>query len=93
MTYQRHLPKSSKKFEISEQIVQAKFVVLGAGSIGSTKILLRSKTEGLEVSGALGSRFTGNGDAVAFSYEGNEVANSVGMKSGIFFSYLSIVKI
>ena len=72
--------------EVAKQVqtVRSKLVVLGAGSIGSTKILLESKEQGLELSDTLGTRFTGNGDALGFSYHGDETVNSVGMETGMF---------
>ncbi len=48
--------------------VKARFVVLGAGSLGSTEILLRSQQNGLSLSPQLGQRFSGNGDVLAFGY-------------------------
>ncbi|WP_088287103.1 alpha/beta fold hydrolase [Ideonella sp. A 288] len=48
--------------------VRARIVVLGAGSLGSTEILLRSKERGLSLSKRLGQRFSGNGDVLAFGY-------------------------
>lgn len=44
----------------------ARVVVLAAGSLGSTEILLRSGAPNLQLSGLLGSRWTGNGDALGF---------------------------
>ena len=49
--------------------VTADHVFLGAGSLGSSEILLRSKAKGLPLSDRLGSRFSGNGDALGFSYD------------------------
>lgn len=49
--------------------VIADHVVLGAGALGSTEILLRSQARGLPLSGQLGCRFSGNGDALGFSYD------------------------
>jgi cholesterol oxidase len=49
--------------------VFADVVVLAAGTLGSTQILMRSRTEGLAVSPRLGSRFSGNGDVLAFAYD------------------------
>lgn len=49
--------------------VLADHVILGAGALGSTEILLRSAEHGLQVSPTLGSRFSGNGDALGFSYD------------------------
>jgi cholesterol oxidase len=47
--------------------VAADIVVLAAGSLGSTEILLRSQAAGLPLSGQVGQRFSGNGDFLAFS--------------------------
>ncbi len=44
----------------------ARVVVLGAGSIGSSEILMRSQSEHLDFSRQLGCNWTGNGDALGF---------------------------
>lgn len=49
--------------------VTADVVVLGAGSLGSTEILLRSREKGLPLSDRLGRSFSGNGDVLAFGYD------------------------
>ena len=54
-------------------------VVLGAGTLGSTEILLRSQRQGLPVSDWLGSRFTSNGDAIAIAYNNDVPVNGVGV--------------
>ena len=59
--------------------VRASQVILGAGSLGSTEILLRSKEKGLSVSGRLGERFTGNGDVLGFAYNCEEKINGIGL--------------
>lgn len=43
-------------------------VVLSAGTVGSTEILLRSACEGLSCSGRLGFGFSGNGDYLGLAY-------------------------
>lgn len=43
-----------------------KLVFLGAGAIGSTEILLRSKQAGLPMSTSIGQSMSGNGDILAF---------------------------
>jgi cholesterol oxidase len=43
-------------------------VVLSAGSLNSTEILLRSESKGLTVSPALGTKFNGNGDFFGLAY-------------------------
>jgi choline dehydrogenase-like flavoprotein len=43
-----------------------KLVVFGAGSLGTTEILLRSKQMGLSMSETLGTEMSGNGDMLGF---------------------------
>jgi cholesterol oxidase len=61
------------------QFVTADVVVLAAGTIGSTEILLRSRALGLPVSDLLGHRFSGNGDVLAFAYDTDRSVSSVGL--------------
>jgi len=56
----------------------ARTVIVGAGVLGTTGILLRSKALGLAVSDELGGRFSGNGDAFAFAYNCNDRLDTVG---------------
>jgi cholesterol oxidase len=49
-------------------VVRARTVVLAAGALGSTEILLRSRAAGLPVSPRLGQRFSTNGDALAMGW-------------------------
>ncbi|MEW5963313.1 MAG: GMC oxidoreductase [Pseudomonadota bacterium] len=57
----------------------AAMVVLAAGTLGSTEILLRSREKGLALSDALGQRFSANGDIIAFGYGAREPVNAVGV--------------
>ena len=57
------------RFAAPDTFVFADVVVLAAGALGSTEILLRSQARGLAVSPRLGHRFTGNGDVLAFAYD------------------------
>jgi cholesterol oxidase len=59
--------------------VEAKTVVLSAGTLGSTEILLRSRDEGLPVSDRLGERFSANGDIIAFALGGEGRVNGIGV--------------
>lgn len=43
-------------------------VFLGAGSLGTTEILLRSKSMGLSMSDCVGQGMSGNGDMLTFGY-------------------------
>ena len=49
--------------------VTADIVVVGAGALGSTEIMLRSRANGLSLSDRLGEAFSGNGDILAFGYD------------------------
>ncbi|ROQ40069.1 cholesterol oxidase [Frondihabitans sp. PhB188] len=56
--------------------VSCDLVVLGAGAIGTTGILLRSTQ--LDLSPALGDRFSGNGDALAVAYNSTDRRTGLG---------------
>jgi len=53
-------------------------VILAAGAINSTEILLRSAMHGLSVSPALGTCFSGNGDFFGLAYNGDYATNVLG---------------
>ena len=55
--------------------------MLGAGAIGTTEILLRSRSKGLPVSPLLGQRLSGNGDLLAFAYNCDRAVNTVGSEA------------
>lgn len=57
-------PSSDPKSAVPVQMT-ARLVVLAAGSLGSTEILMRSAGS-IPVSNTIGSRWTGNGDALGF---------------------------
>ncbi|UXY16357.1 GMC oxidoreductase [Chitiniphilus purpureus] len=76
--YYQLLANQREAFDAPELCVNADLVVLGAGSLGSTEILLRSREQGLALSGQLGRRFTGNGDVLAFGYNLDRPVNGVG---------------
>lgn len=59
--------------------VTASIIVLGAGTLGSTEILLRSRAHGLALSPALGSRFSGNGDVLALGYNNDQPIDGIGL--------------
>jgi cholesterol oxidase len=61
------------------QSVTADIVVLAAGTLGSTEILLRSAAEGLALSPRLGERFSANADAIAIGYNNDVPVNGVGV--------------
>jgi cholesterol oxidase len=61
------------------RFVTADVVVLAAGTLGSTQILLRSRDLGLPVSDRLGQGFSGNGDVLAFAYDTDGSVRDVGL--------------
>ncbi|HEX2013084.1 MAG TPA: alpha/beta fold hydrolase, partial [Roseateles sp.] len=52
--------------------LRARRVVLAAGTLGSSEILMRSKTAGLDLSDRLGRQFSGNGDVLALGLDARE---------------------
>ena len=57
--------------------LRARYVILAAGTFGSTEILLKSKSETLNFSPCLGQRFSTNGDLLAVAYNQNMAVNAV----------------
>ncbi|KAL4979518.1 hypothetical protein BDW66DRAFT_127632 [Aspergillus desertorum] len=58
--------------------VRAKeFCFLGAGALGTTEILLRSKKHGLSCSPFVGRNMSGNGNLLVFAYNGTKDINGV----------------
>lgn len=55
-----------ERFSAPAMFVHADLVVLGAGAIGSTEVLLRSREQGLALSSRLGKAFSGNATTIAF---------------------------
>lgn len=73
------LETGREKFDAPTLFVTADVVVLAAGALGSTEILLRSREEGLSLSDQLGERFTGNGDVLGFGYNNDVPINGIGL--------------
>ena len=63
----------------AQVVLHADLVILAAGTLGSTEILLRSRENGLALSSILGSRFSGNGDTLGFAYNADLAINGIGM--------------
>ncbi|KAL0568713.1 hypothetical protein V5O48_013266, partial [Marasmius crinis-equi] len=51
---------------------------LGAGALGTTEILLRSRAHGLKMSPMVGQQLSGNGDVLSFGYNTDEIVNGIG---------------
>ena len=61
-----------------QHVIMARRVVLAAGSLGSTAILLRSRAAGLVLPGRLGEGFSGNGDSFGVAYNTDRATNAQG---------------
>jgi cholesterol oxidase len=78
LVHYQPLDTGRERFDAPTMFVRADVVVLGAGSLGSTEILLRSREQGLPLSDCVGHRFTGNGDVLGFAYNCDLPVNGVG---------------
>lgn len=76
--YYRLTGMGRELFDAPLQFLTADRVILAAGTLGSTEILLRSREAGLPTSERLGQGFSGNGDALAFGYNLDVPVNGVG---------------
>ncbi|HEU4731971.1 MAG TPA: GMC family oxidoreductase [Kofleriaceae bacterium] len=81
VSFQR-LRTGDEPVRASEQLT-ARTVIVAAGALGTAGILLRSKAQGLAVSGQLGRRFSGNGDAFAFAYNCEQRLDSIGYGAAV----------
>ena len=79
------LGSGRERFAAPAMSVSARVVVLAAGTMGSTEILLRSTRKdpvsgasGLSLSRALGSGFSSNADVLAVSYNGDQPVEGIG---------------
>ncbi len=72
--------QSEKEFDDTPALsfIEADRVVVAAGSLGSTEILLRSREQGLSISDTVGNSFSGNGDVLAFGYNTDQNVGCVG---------------
>ncbi|MGH9453190.1 MAG: alpha/beta fold hydrolase [Terriglobia bacterium] len=71
------LDTGRERFDAPTLFVNADLVVLAAGVLGSTEILLRSR-QTLTLSGQLGHRFSSNGDVLGFTYDGASPIDGIG---------------
>jgi len=77
--YFQILNTGRERFDAAPMFIQAEKVILGAGSLGSTEILLRSAQRGLSLSPMIGKRFTGNGDVLGFGYNNDVPIHGIGL--------------
>ena len=78
LVYYQPVSEGREGFDAPDLFLSADIVILAAGTFGSTEILLRSKATGLPLSDQIGQHFSGNGDMIGFSYNGDTDVNMVG---------------
>ena len=76
-----HVVNQDKSVPEQDRAMQltAEMIILAAGTLGSTEILLRSRDNGLDVSDRIGERFSANGDIIAFGYGAKVAVNAIGV--------------
>lgn len=67
-----------EKFSAPTLFVKADIVIVSAGTLGSTEILLRSQKKGLALSSQVGKHLSGNGDILGFGYNCDDEINGIG---------------
>ena len=65
--------KATKTKELPLHSITADQLILAAGSIGSTYLLLKNQQDFPQISKKLGTRFGGNGDLINFAIKGDRV--------------------
>jgi cholesterol oxidase len=78
LVHYRLIDSGADVFDAPAATLSANIVILAAGALGSTEILLRSKTAGLALSDELGRHFYGNGDLPGIAYNTEMAINAVG---------------
>src|SRR5262249_38210476 len=73
-----HVTRYRNRFFSENATLTARNVVLAAGTLGSTEILLRSQSKGLGLAPGIGSRFGGNGDFFGAAYNSDQITNDLG---------------
>jgi len=76
--FKNYLPQRGGEFQVVCGAVTSRMVILGAGSIGSNEIMLRSRGCGMEFSSRVGYQWTMNGDALGFVRKSQYLTNSGG---------------
>ena len=73
----------NSRFTVKQKWIKAKNVVLGAGSMGSTALMLKAQSKDLAFSKTLGTRLSLNGDVLGFCYNGTKRTNAVGFGTSV----------
>tara|TARA_R110002049_G_scaffold2750_8_gene22260 strand:+ start:210691 stop:212583 length:1893 start_codon:yes stop_codon:yes gene_type:complete len=79
--FKNFIPLPDGEFRTVCGSVTSRVVILGAGSIGSNEIMLRSRGCGMELSDRVGYQWTMNGDALGFVRKSRYLVNSGGVSA------------
>ena len=92
--YRVHFERYAPRHPIPEPgVLRARrMVVVAAGSLGSTEILLRSREQGLDLPDVLGTRFSGNGDFFGIAYNSDQQTDIMGFGNHLDDPVRSAVK-
>lgn len=74
----QYLDSGRELFSAPTLFVRADIVVVSAGTLGSTEIMLRSRDKGLSMSSQLGENMSGNGDILGFGHNCDQTINGIG---------------
>jgi len=78
-TWFRFIESGDESFDDSNlRSVTSRLVILAAGALGSTEILLRSGEKNLKSSRQVGKGFSGNGDVLGFGYNLKQEIDGIG---------------
>ena len=78
--YLIHYIRRESPYGLAEEgtLTANRIVVLAAGALGSTEIMLRSRQFGLRLSDTVGTRFSGNGDFFGLAYNSDMRTDALG---------------
>ncbi|WP_413292781.1 GMC family oxidoreductase N-terminal domain-containing protein [Bdellovibrio sp. HCB185ZH] len=79
--YRLHCLYISNGGDRLRKTISASQVIVSAGTMGSSKLLLNSRNQGLSLSDKLGRRFSGNGDVLGLSFNTSFRTNAIGFSS------------
>jgi len=67
-----------ERFAAPDMVLRADLVIVAAGTLGTTELLLRSRAAGLRLSGRLGKRLSANGNLLGFGHAQQDRVDAVG---------------
>lgn len=78
--YRIHYERFAPRHPVPETgVLRARrMVVVSAGSLGSTEVMLRSRDKGLNLPDTVGTRFSGNGDFFGVAYNSDQQTDIMG---------------